>query len=206
MTSGKEMTVLCLNQMNLRQETSLLALPQGGREKEGTGIRNWLWAAWEGRSPARLVPSSWPLAMGKPGWSAPQASQHSVRSCDGSRGAQLWDSLSFGHVVIPRLEGASRWWEMVPLCGLLRRERRCLSSFEDWEKFKFVQRWCCQEATRLPALQKTAKESLEARARHKCQCRFCFSGQDVGHELEPVSYWAQQDLWGDVRSMQSAAA
>lgn len=58
MTSGKETTVLCLNQMNLRLETSLLALPQGDGERETTGIRKWLWAVWERRSPARLILSS----------------------------------------------------------------------------------------------------------------------------------------------------
>lgn len=83
--SGKEMTVLCVNQMNWRQETLLLALPQGGRGKDSIGIRNWLWAVWEGRSAARLICPSWLLAMGKPDCSGPQRSQHSVRSCDGSK-------------------------------------------------------------------------------------------------------------------------
>ncbi|TRZ25676.1 hypothetical protein HGM15179_001487 [Zosterops borbonicus] len=40
MASGKEMRVLCVNQMNWRQETLLLALPQDGREKDSIGIRN----------------------------------------------------------------------------------------------------------------------------------------------------------------------
>lgn len=81
MASGKEMTVLCVNQMNWRQETVLLALPQGGREKDSAGIRNWLWAVWEGRSATRLICPSWLLAMGKPDCSGPQGSQH----CDSSK-------------------------------------------------------------------------------------------------------------------------
>lgn len=93
MTSGKETTVLCLNQMNLRHKMSLLALPQGVREKEGMGIENR--AVWKGRSPARFTLCSWLLAVGKQGWSAPQGSQHSVHSCE-TNGAlrmlssQLW--------------------------------------------------------------------------------------------------------------------
>lgn len=119
MASGKEMTVLCVNQMNWKQETVLLALPQGGREKDSTGVRNWLWAVWEGRSAARLICPSWLLAMGKPDCSGTQGSQHSVHSCDGGK---LWDRLSFGCFAVPSLEGASQWWIMIILWFVMQGE------------------------------------------------------------------------------------
>lgn len=187
--------------MNLRQETSLLPLPKGGKEKEGIGIRNRLFGKGEVQTGLSFPPGCWPWAS-----RADLLAKVSDRVGTAAEGTRLWDSLSFGHSVIPSLEGASQWWEMVFLWGSLRREKGCLSRFEDLEQFKLVQRRCWQEATRLPSLQKTAKASLEPRAGHKCQRRFWFSEQDVDHELEPVSYGGQQDLWGDVRSVRPLAA
>lgn len=69
-------------------------------------MSNWLWAAWEGRSPAGHILSCQPWASQAD--LAPQGSQLSVLCCNGRRRAQLRDGWSFGHVATPSLEGASQ--------------------------------------------------------------------------------------------------
>lgn len=187
--------------MNLRQETSLLPLPKGGREKEGIGIRNRLFGRGEVQTGLSFPPGCWPWAS-----RADLLTKVSNRVGTAAGGPSCGTAWALDMVSSQVLEGASQWWEMVFLWGSFRRERGCLSRFEDLEQFKSIQRRCWQEATRLPGLQKTAKASLEPRAGHKCQRRFWFSGQDADHELEPGSYWGQQDLRGDVRSVRPLAA
>lgn len=208
MASGKEMTVLCVNQMNWRLETLLLALPQGGREKDSIGIRNWLRAVWKGRSAARLICPSWLLAMGKPDCSGPQGSQHSVRSCDsskrGGRG-QLWDTLSFGCFVIPSLEGARQWWIMIILWFVKEGEEVS------------VQVWRCRkihvgpkvvlagghQAT-MPAQGSTGKFGAKSQEQVSMQVLFKWAGCGLWGWIRGLLRTAGP--LGDVRSVQSLAA